>query len=525
MLQLRWQLGLLAAVGFVWACENASPPGGGGGAGAGGGGLGGDAGAASGGANSAGGGAGGGVGGSAGGGLGGGGSGGGGAGGGELGGGGAGGAGAGGGELGGGGSGGGVFVSPLSYSGKVLDAGGAPVPGATVRLAANPAVSDLSALDGSFELVSDHPTGKAEPPRYPASRPVEHTIVATRSGYLSTYRGLPGPQATNLELRLRETIPATSGGTPPSALSVAQYPGERRAVLTATFDDTLPSQLTLARPLFDLYGYKATFYVNSGAIGPTSPTSWPSWQEVASAGHEIGNHGRTHWVWPECSSEALAFNQIEIGGGYTDILANIGAPPRSFAFPAGGLSACSSPLVTATGHVDWRRADHTQYTDRLYPEGDDLTSAQAIDYVDDAIAHTINWNGAELSWLLFYMHEVTPARAEVLEDLLDYVAANDELVWCTGYGQATIYEREREQSAIQLLQYGPRSVTFRLTTGLDPSVYAAPLTVVVPLPFGTTGVEATVTRGAAASPVELRVRPGRLLVDVAPSAESVHLSW
>lgn len=511
MLQLRWQLGLLGALGFVWACETEAPSGSGGSGGGGGDGLGGDAGAASGGANSAGGGAGG-DGGEAGAG-------------GELGGGGVGGVGAGGGELGGGGAGGGVVLSALSFTGTVLDAGGAPVVGATVSLASNPAISDLSGVDGAFELVSDHPTGRPEPPRYPISRPVEHTLVVTRGGYLSTYRGVPGAQATGLELRLREAIPTTTGGASPSALGVAQYRGERRAVLTATFDDTLPSHLTLARPLFDLYGYKATFYVNSGAIGPTSPTSWSSWQAVADAGHEIGNHGRTHWVWPECSSEALAHNQAEIAGGHADILSQIGAPPLSFAFPAGGLSACSTPLVTASGHLDWRRADHVQYTDRLYPEGDDLTSAQAIDHVDDAIAHTVNWNGAELSWLLFYMHDVTPARAEVLEDLLDYVAANDELVWCTGYGEATLYEREREQSTIQILQYGSRSVTFRLTNGLDPSVFDVPLTVIVPLPFGTSSVEAAVLRAPSASPVELRVRPGRLLVDVVPGAESVHLSW
>jgi peptidoglycan/xylan/chitin deacetylase (PgdA/CDA1 family) len=378
-----------------------------------------------------------------------------------------------------------------------------------VAVAANSAVNDVTDADGSFALTSDHPTGKSEPPRYPASRPVEHTIVATVNGYLTTYRGVPSAAATGLSLRLRTSVPTTTGGAPAPTLAVSQYPDERRAVLTATFDDTLPSHLTVARPLFDLYGYQATFYVNSGMVGSSQLTSWPMWQAVASAGHEIGNHGRMHWVWPECTAEALAFNQLEIGGGYTDILTNIGAPPLSFAFPAGGESPCSTPLVSASGHVDWRRADHVQYTDRIAPEGDDLTSSQAIEYLDDAIAHTINWNGAELSWLLFYMHDVNSERAEVLEDLLDHVSANDDLVWCTGYGAATLYEREREQSVIQILQHGPRSVTFRLTNGLDPSIFDLPLTVVVPLPAGTTDVEAAALREPAASPVEVRVRPGR----------------
>jgi peptidoglycan/xylan/chitin deacetylase (PgdA/CDA1 family) len=478
MLRPCWLLGLFGAVGLLIACDDTATSGRGGTGASAGGGLGGDAGGASTSANSA-----------------------------------------------GGGAGGRPLASPLSLSGVVLDADGAPVANATVALSANPALSDVTAIDGSFELVSEHPTGRPEPPRYPASRPVEHTLVATKSGYLTTYRGVPSAQAAGLPVRLRESIPTTGGGAAPAAPILAQYPGKRRAVVTPTFDDTLPSQLTLARPLFDLYGYKATFYVNTGIIGAAFATSWPMWQAVAGAGHEIGNHGRTHWVWPECTPQAEAHNQLEIAGGYADILAQIGAPPLSFAFPAGGASACSTPLVTSSGHVDWRRADHAQYTDRLYPEGDDLTSAEAIEYVDQAIADTVNWNGAELSWLLFYMHDVTPARAEVLEDLLDYASANDDLVWCTGYGAATLYEREREQSVIQLLQHGPRSVTLRLTNGLDPSTFDVPLTVVVPLPAGTTGIEASAIRCVSASPVEVRVRPGRLLVDVVPSAEAVHLAW
>ena len=64
-------------------------------------------------------------------------------------------------------------------------------------------------------------------------------------------------------------------------------------------------------------------------------------------------------------------------------------------------------------------------TDRVYPEGDDLTPVTGIANIDKVIAHTPNWNGAILSWFLFYMHDVTQDRAAVLGAMLDYIAERE----------------------------------------------------------------------------------------------------
>jgi len=63
---------------------------------------------------------------------------------------------------------------------------------------------------------------------------------------------------------------------------------------------------------------------------------------------------------------------------------------------ADGQSPCTIPLVTASGHVDFRRNNHLFATesDRLYPEGDDLTVASGISNIGKVIAQTPNWNGA-----------------------------------------------------------------------------------------------------------------------------------
>jgi oligosaccharide reducing-end xylanase len=406
----------------------------------------------------------------------------------------------------------------------VTDANAAPVAQTRVSVSANHAVFVDTGADGAFSLLSDQPTGKVEPPLSPATRPIEHTIVAARAGYLTTYRGVPGSQASGLPVRLLATIPQTAGA-PGTAPHVAQYLGDKLAAVTMTFDDTIPSQLTVAKPLFDQYGYKSTFFLTSTYIGPGEATTWAMWQAAANEGYEIGNHGRVHWIKPECTPENDAWNRDSIFGGYDDILANIGRPPLTFAFPGGGESPCTRPLVTESGHVDWRRVDHVVYMDRLDEQGDAMTVSDAIADIDTVLAHTVIWNGATLSWFLFYMHDVTPDRAAVLTALLDYISENDETVWCAGYGEVTVYEREREQSTLQVLQWGARSVTFQLSNSLDPAVFSEPLTVVVPLPPGTTAVQAAAFRDPAAGPVEVRVRSDRLLVNLVPGSQPVHLSW
>lgn len=414
----------------------------------------------------------------------------------------------------------------LVLSGTVTAAGGAPIAGASVSLAANPAVGVSTSAAGTFSLVSEFPMGKPLPPRWPVSRPVEHTIVVESPGYLAAYRGVSGALATDESIVMLTAVSAgTASAAPALEPTVAEYRGDKLAAVTMTFDDTHLSQLTVARPLFDQYGFNATFYVNSAGIGPDQFTTWAMWKDAADGGFEIGNHGRSHWIKPECTPENDAFNWDEMRGGFEDVAAAIGRPPLTFAFPGGGYSLCSEALVVPAGHVDYRRDNHLAQADRLYPEGDTLTIETGVAAIETVIAHTPSWNGAILSWLLFYMHDVTPERAAVLEAMLDFIAEHDAEVWCTGYGEATVYQREREQSTLEVLGRGARSLTFRLSNSLDAATFSEPLTVVMPIPVDAGEIHATAYRDAAGGPIEVRVRTAAIEVDVVPGDAPVHVRY
>lgn len=69
------------------------------------------------------------------------------------------------------------------------------------------------------------------------------------------------------------------------------WPEGRKAAVSLTFDDGLPSQLNIAIPLLDKFDFKATFYIN-----PTGDyrSLLKPWKDAADCGHEIGNHTLTH---------------------------------------------------------------------------------------------------------------------------------------------------------------------------------------------------------------------------------------
>lgn len=66
----------------------------------------------------------------------------------------------------------------------------------------------------------------------------------------------------------------------------------RTVVLTV--DDAYHSFLTGALPLLQEFGYPATLFVNTDAVGGRDYLDWPELRQLRSAGIEIGNHSASH---------------------------------------------------------------------------------------------------------------------------------------------------------------------------------------------------------------------------------------
>jgi peptidoglycan/xylan/chitin deacetylase (PgdA/CDA1 family) len=128
------------------------------------------------------------------------------------------------------------------------------------------------------------------------------------------------------------------------------WPRETQCAVSICFDDGLASQLEWAVPLLDRYAVPATFYLTTHMREHLSPearrTLIDPWAAVRRAGHEIGNHTRSHpcsanFSWTKelhaTPLEALSVSDMakEIDDAQVLLAAEMGQAPLTFAYPCG----------------------------------------------------------------------------------------------------------------------------------------------------------------------------------------------
>lgn len=68
-------------------------------------------------------------------------------------------------------------------------------------------------------------------------------------------------------------------------------PRPSRCIVSLTYDDALPCHFESVAPFLEEHGLRGTFYV---PCGPSFFAQVESWREVATQGHELGNHTLFH---------------------------------------------------------------------------------------------------------------------------------------------------------------------------------------------------------------------------------------
>lgn len=119
-----------------------------------------------------------------------------------------------------------------------------------------------------------------------------------------------------------------------------------KGIVTLAFDDGLSSQYAHALPILNAVGMKATFFIISQEPGTSEYyMTWPQVQSLATQGHEVAAHTRTH---ADLNTLSVAEVNAEIVGSRTDLVAK-GITPKTFAYPYGSVSPSISSTVRTAG--------------------------------------------------------------------------------------------------------------------------------------------------------------------------------
>lgn len=90
--------------------------------------------------------------------------------------------------------------------------------------------------------------------------------------------------------RLLQSLSVLLLPLPAEAAAGSLWPESKKAAVSLTYDDGLASQLDLAVPALDHFGFRATFFLTYDNIR----NRLADWAKLARQGHELANHTITH---------------------------------------------------------------------------------------------------------------------------------------------------------------------------------------------------------------------------------------
>jgi peptidoglycan/xylan/chitin deacetylase (PgdA/CDA1 family) len=132
-----------------------------------------------------------------------------------------------------------------------------------------------------------------------------------------------------------------------SAVAAVEAPPDKLVVLT--FDDSVASHYTVARPLLKRYGFGATFFITEGFGFLTNKKDYMTWEQIAELhrdGFEIGNHTRDHLGINVRTVDRLPEQLAAIN----DHCREHGIPaPVSFAWPGNAFHTNALPVLARLG--------------------------------------------------------------------------------------------------------------------------------------------------------------------------------
>ncbi len=251
----------------------------------------------------------------------------------------------------------------------------------------------------------------------------------------------------------------TAAQTGETAKKPFEWPKGKRVAVSMTFDDARTSQVDRGLDLFQKYGAKATFFLESRNI----EQRLAGWKRAGAEGHEIANHSKTH---PCTGNYAFSLkNALEnytlekmakdLDGANAEIERLLGVKPVTFAYPCGlkfvgrGREVRSYvPLVAerflvGRGYMD-EAANDPAFCDLAQALGtpfDDTTFARMQELVEKA--------AQEGRWVIFVGHEIGDAAFQTtdtaaLSQLIQYSQDPANGVWLDTVANIGKYVKQQQ---------------------------------------------------------------------------------
>lgn len=307
---------------------------------------------------------------------------------------------------------------------------------------------------------------------------------------------------------------------------IATWSGFRKAAVSFTFDDGPQSDVGVALPMFDKYGYKATFNIVTGWVGGQGMISWDGVKQLASSGHEIASHSDSHPNGQPMPGNEIASSKQTLNSKVQQKYGCI-----TLAYPncdtPGDSQVLQNYVVGRICNGSWKGG-----SDIMGKDGPNnwaavsalMTGNQGTSDFKGNMQKAVQQGG----WVAFLTHGFTtgtngyatysPTDASTMEGSLQYAQQNDKDIWVAPMGYVAMYIKERKASKIEPQDGGSaNSMAFELKHSIADNIskYDYPLSIKVKTDWS----KVEVTQDGAK--LESKVDGGYVYFDAVPNAGKI----
>lgn len=273
---------------------------------------------------------------------------------------------------------------------------------------------------------------------------------------------------------------------------IATWKGFADAAINFTFDDGCPYQFTRAVPMFDRYGFQATFYLIPDWVQAESK---PFIQSALNAGHEVGSHSISHSDMSQLDDtllrDELKNSQIKLEKMFSfDRCLTMAYP---YCIPANAEITREYYIAARDCRGDIEKKTPDSYYHISSIGCGNLSEMNSLPAFRQKFAETASVNG----WCALLFHGLdddgshSPITSELLEEILLYLHGNNERFWVSSLLNTTLYSKERDAAVLTEKKVESNRISLNLTDDLDDRIYNYPLTIRRSLPPGWKRVQVT----------------------------------
>lgn len=175
-----------------------------------------------------------------------------------------------------------------------------------------------------------------------------------------------------------------------------------RGMVSLTFDDGRLSAFANGRYYLEQAGFKGTFYITLQNLGQKDCMTESQVSEIASRGHEVGSHTKTHPYLSRLTSTEIA---DEIYGSKENLCALGVKSVSTFAYPYGDYSDATNELVRKAGYVGARISDpgfNAKNTNAYRLKTQSVEAGTSLEQIRQWIDQSIR----DKTWLILLFHGI-----------------------------------------------------------------------------------------------------------------------